>query len=117
MEDSWKAPEVGSVVQLDGKKIRVEFQNVLHSLHFFEVPPELLPIEVEDEEGLQTCVGYTAEKNAVVLEFSREVKPGAVLHGMWRMNPGSSVPCDFTRMPVLSFYNFPVQQVKNGGKT
>lgn len=114
---AWKAPEVSSAVQPDGKKIRVEFRNVLHSLHFFEVPPELLPIEAEDSEGIQRCVGYTAEKNAVVLEFNREVKPGAVLHGMWRMNPGGSVPCDFTRMPVLSFYGLPVHPVKNGGKT
>ena len=48
--------------------------------------------------------------DTLTLFLARPLESGAVLHGVWRANPGPCTPCDCMRMPMLSFYNLPIEE-------
>ena len=66
--------------------------------------------EVEDAQGLLRCERYETGNDTLTLFFARPLESGAVLHGVWRANPGPCTPCDCMRMPMLSFYNLPIEE-------
>ena len=70
----------------------------------------LLPFESEDAQGLLRCERYETGNDTLTLYFARPLEHSAVLHGVWRANPGPCTPCDCMRMPMLSFYNLPIEE-------
>ena len=70
----------------------------------------LLPFEAEDAQGLLRCERYETGNDTLTLYFARPLEHPAVLHGVWRANPGPCTPCDCMRMPMLSFYNLPIEE-------
>lgn len=104
----WKAPEPVSAVQTGEDTVELTLSNILNWINPYDVPGPLLPFEIEDEDGLAGVKEYRSEDPKIILTFTRSIKGKAVLHGAWRMNPGQAVPCDCMRMPMLSFYGFPI---------
>jgi len=104
----WQAPRAVNAIRNEDNTVTLSFAPVVNVLHVFDVPPEQLPIEAEDSRGIMRCEHYDLRNDALILTFPRAPEDGAVLHGMWRMNPGECIPCDFGRMPVLSFYGLKI---------
>lgn len=107
-QTGWRAPEVGRVRRQGDKTLRIELDGIQNKLDVFALPAAWLPFEAEDGEGLIGVEAYTLEDDALLLDMRRRPGPGARLHGAWRMNPGHAIPQDFGRMPMLSFYGFPI---------
>lgn len=100
----WRAPEAArALLEADGA-VRLEFENIHNWLDVYGLPPARLPIEAEDENGLQRADSYELLPAGLRLRFGRALLPGAVLHGAWRMDPGAEWPQDCGRMHMLAFY-------------
>jgi len=104
----WRAPEATLAKRLSPDTVELHFSRIFNWLNPFDVGPELLPFEAEDDEGLQKCASYECRTDSLVLRFARPLAKDAFLHGVWRMNPGPCTPCDCMRMPMLSFYHLPI---------
>ena len=102
------APEPESAELIHPDTVRLAFSGIRNWLNPYEVPAPELPIEAEDDDGLVRAKSYITESSALVITFTRELKNNPRLHGMWRAYPGPAIPCDCMRLPVLSFYGFPV---------
>ena len=100
----WRAPQVRCVQRAAQNKLVLHFSMVQNWLNPFDVPPQWLPFDAQDKQGIIHPMAYTTGQDTLTLEFDRPILSNAVLHGAWRMNPGSYVPCDCMRMPMLSFY-------------
>ena len=107
-ELEWQAPRAKRAVQTAPDKVELTFSRIYNWLNPFDVPAALLPFEAEDEDGLISVQSYETHNDGLTLHFSRTLKEGAVLHGAWRMNPGVGIPCDCTRMSMLSFYGMKI---------
>ena len=88
----------------------LHFSRICNWLNPFDVDAALLPFEAEDAQGLLRCERYETGNDTLTLFFARPLESGAVLHGVWRANPGPCTPCDCMRMPMLSFYNLPIEE-------
>ncbi len=104
----WRAPELAQARLLSPDTVELQFSRIFNWLNPFDVSPALLPFEAEDEKGLLSCDGYEVGRDTMTLHFPRPLGAEAVLHGVWRSNPGPCTPCDCMRMPILSFYGFPI---------
>lgn len=110
----WMAPEVQAAEKIAPDKIRMAFSRIRNWLNCFEVPAELLPFDAEDERGLCHPDSYEVGRETLVLHFPRALQGVCHLHGGWRMYPGACIPCDCMRLPMLSFYGFPVTEGEEG---
>ena len=106
----WRAPEIRTAVLTAPDTVEARFEKIENWINTFDVAAELLPIEAEDDEGILPCCSYDSGPDTLTLHFPRPLAGHARLHGMWRMNPGVCTPCDCMRMPILSFYGFPVAE-------
>lgn len=106
----WRAPEPEKAEQTAANKILLNFSGIKNWINTYEVPGNLIPFNAEDEEGLVNPVSYEIKDSGIELEFERELKDNIRLHGAWRMNPGHAIVNDCMRLPMLSFYDFPVQK-------
>ena len=106
----WQAPEGGRVERRAPDTVVLHFSRICNWLNPFDVDAALLPFEAEDAQGLLRCERYETGNDTLTLFFARPLESGAVLHGVWRANPGPCTPCDCMRMPMLSFYNLPIEE-------
>lgn len=104
----WQAPRADRAVLTAPDTVELTFSRIFHWLNPFDVPASLLPFEAEDGEGLIPLREYETHNDSLTLRFARPLGEGAVLHGAWRMNPGVGIPCDCTRMSMLSFYGLTI---------
>lgn len=102
------APEPEQAVLTAPDTVCLTFSRVRNWLNPYEVRGEDLPIEAEDVQGLVAPVSYVTGNESLTITFARALTENPRLHGMWRAYPGIAIPCDCMRMPVLSFYDFPV---------
>ena len=107
-ETDWMAPEPESARKTAPDTVELRFSRVRNWLNPFDVPAALLPIEAEDGDGLAAPVSYKTGRDTLTVTFGRPLGEGARLHGAWRMNPGAAIPGDCMRLPMLSFYGFPI---------
>lgn len=105
----WKAPEVVRARLTASDTVTLTFSRIYNWLNPFDVAASLLPFEAEDSQGLVGCASYETGSDSLTLHFGRPLEDGAVLHGVWRSNPGPCTPCDCMRMPMLSFYGLPIE--------
>jgi len=108
-ETDWMAPEPESARKTAPDTVELRFSRVRNWLNPFDVPAALLPIEAEDANGLAAPVSYKTGRDTLTITFDRQLGEGARLHGAWRMNPGAAIPGDCMRLPMLSFYGFPIE--------
>lgn len=108
-ETDWMAPEPESARKTAPDTVELRFSRVRNWLNPFDVPAALLPIEAEDGDGLAAPVSYKTGRDTLTVTFGRPLGEGARLHGAWRMNPGAAIPGDCMRLPMLSFYGFPIE--------
>lgn len=106
----WQAPEVCRAERSAPDAIVLHFSRICNWLNPFDVAAALLPFEAEDAQGLLRCERYETGNDTLTLYFARPLEHSAVLHGVWRANPGPCTPCDCMRMPMLSFYNLPIEE-------
>ena len=106
----WQAPEVCRAERKAPDAIVLHFSRICNWLNPFDVAAALLPFEAEDAQGLLRCERYETGNDTLTLYFARPLEHSAVLHGVWRANPGPCTPCDCMRMPMLSFYNLPIEE-------
>lgn len=106
----WQAPEVCRVERKAPDAVVLHFSRICNWLNPFDVAAALLPFEAEDAQGLLRCERYETGNDTLTLYFARPLEHPAVLHGVWRANPGPCTPCDCMRMPMLSFYNLPIEE-------
>ena len=106
----WQAPEVCRAERKAPDAIVLHFSRICNWLNPFDVAAALLPFEAEDAQGLLRCERYETGNDTLTLYFARPLEHPAVLHGVWRANPGPCTPCDCMRMPMLSFYNLPIEE-------
>lgn len=104
----WQAPEVVRAKKTGAETVELQFSRISNWLNPFDVAASLLPFEAEDAQGLVRCASYETGRDTLTLHFARALLPQAVLHGVWRANPGPCTPCDCMRMPMLSFYGLPI---------
>ena len=107
-EIDWQAPQPLCARQTAPDTVVLTLAPVRNWVNSYGVPAALLPFDAEDEQGLVHPAAYADGTDTITLTFPRPLGPGAVLHGAWRMDPGPCIPCDCMRMPMLSFYGFPV---------
>ncbi len=100
----WMAPEASEILRTAADTVEVRFSRIRNWINPYDVSADLLPFEAEDAQGLVSVKEYTTNNDSIVIVFQRELGKDAVLHGAWRMNPGSAIPCDCMRLPMLSFY-------------
>jgi len=102
----WRAPEIISAQLESGSRVIVRFSNI--SLRV-TAAPEGKSFTAEDSDGLIDAVSAEViDRDLLRLEFKRPLKKGAVLHGAWQADPPDPTPSDGDRIPMLSFYGFPV---------
>ena len=106
----WQAPEVCRAERKAPDAVVLHFSRICNWLNPFDVAAALLPFEAEDAQGLLRCERYETGNDTLTLYFARPLEHPAVLHGVWRANPGPCTPCDCMRMPMLSFYNLPIEE-------
>ena len=106
----WMAPEPETAVQTAPDTVKLRFSRIRNWLNAYEVPAALLPFDAEDAEGLVHPTAYVMDGDGLSLTFPRPLSGAVCLHGAWRMNAGAAIPCDCMRLPMLSFYGFPVGQ-------
>lgn len=111
-EIDWMAPEPESAVRTAPDTVTLRLSRIRNWLNPFDVPASCLPLEAEDENGLVAPTAYQTGNDSFTITFARPLGRGARLHGAWRMNPGMAIPCDCMRMPMLSFYGFPIVDEK-----
>jgi len=103
---TWRAPEIVSASLEHGSNVVARFSNIIKGI---TASPGGLSFTAEDDEGLTDAVSAEAiERDALQLEFKRTLKKGAVLHGAWQADPPEPLTADGDRMPMLSFYGFPI---------
>lgn len=105
---NWRAPEAVQAIQLDQNTVSVELSGIMNWINTYEVIPELLPFTVEDKNGMIPVIKYQIEETKIRLSLDRAIEGEASLHGAWKMNCGSFIPCDCMRLPMLSFYGLKV---------
>ncbi len=105
----WHAPEAVKATKMSEEKVVIELSPIMNWVNLYEVPPELLPFNVEDEEGLAYVASYQQEENKIILTLNRSIKGKSFIHGAWKMNPGPVIPCDCMRLPMLSFYGLEIE--------
>lgn len=105
----YMAPEPEEISQIAPDTVRLRFCHIRNWVNPYEVPASALPFDAEDAEGLVSPVTYKTGEDNLTITFARRLLPGAMLHGAWRMNPGIAIPCDCTRLPMLSFYGAPIK--------
>jgi len=106
----WRAPEAVRAVKLNEDTVSVQLFPIRNWINPFDVPPELLPFNAEDKDGLIDVKDYSIKDDNIVITFKRPIGDGAVLHGAWRMNPGPAIPFDCMRLPMMSFYGLPIKK-------
>ena len=106
----WQAPEVIRARKTSPDTVQLQFSRIYNWLNPFDVDASLLPFEAEDAQGLVRCAAYETGRDIMTVRFERVLEKGAVLHGVWRSNPGPCTPCDCMRMPMLSFYGMPIDE-------
>lgn len=106
----WRAPEIENAVRKAPDTVEIRFSRIRNWINPYDVPGDRLPIDAEDGQGLIRPLSYSVGSDSLTVVFERELGPGARLHGMWRMDSGSFIPCDCMRLPVLSWYGFPVAE-------
>lgn len=119
-EIDWKAPEPERVLRTAPDTVEIRFSRIRNWINPFDVPGPMLPIEAEDEQGLVKPERYETGRDYLSVVFARPLGEKVRVHGAWRMNPGAAIPCDCMRMPMLSFYDVPVEShgaamTKQGG--
>jgi len=102
----WRAPEIISA-RLEGRsRVIARFSNISQKIN---AGPGGASFTAEDGDGLTDAVSAeTVDKDMLQLDFERPIKKGAVLHGAWRADPPAPAPSDGDRIPMLSFYGFPI---------
>ena len=105
-----RAPQAVRTSRLAPDKVSLELSSVVNWVNLYEVPPELLPFNAQDDEGVAAVKAYSQMDNRIILTLERPLKGKAVLHGAWRMNPGTVVPWDCMELPMLSFYGLEIEE-------
>ncbi len=106
----WKAPEIESAMKTASDTVEIRFSRIRNWVNPYDVAADRLPIDGEDDQGLVRPAAYTAGRDSLNVTFSRPLGKNARLHGMWRMDPGPAIPCDCMRLPILSWYDFPIAE-------
>ncbi len=106
----WMAPEIESAVRKAPDTVEIRFSRIRNWINPYDVPGERLPIDAEDDHGLIRPLSYSVGSDSLTVVFERSLGPNARLHGMWRMDSGACIPCDCMRLPILSWYDFPVEE-------
>ena len=106
----WKAPEICSAVRTAPDTVVIRFSRIRNWLNPYDVAGDRLPVDAEDDQGLIRPVSYITGNDSLTVTFARPLGRNARVHGMWRMDPGAAVLCDCMRLPVLSWYGFPVTE-------
>lgn len=106
----WMAPEPESAVLVASDTVKLTLSRIRNWVNPFDVDGDQLPFDAEDEQGLVRSKSYVTGQDCLTITFERPLLPGAVLHGAWRMIPGATIPCDCMRLPMLSFYGFPISK-------
>ncbi|MBN9190609.1 sialate O-acetylesterase [Microbacterium sp.] len=106
---AWRAPEPVDVRRGGDRVVELEFAPILNWINDYGLPASRCPFDVEDEDGVCRVVGWRVDGDRVTLELDRDPGPGAVAHGMWRMDHGGVIPADCTRLPFLSFFAVPIR--------
>lgn len=106
---TWQAPEpCEAKAQPDGSLL-LRFSHLENELYTYLLPPQELPICLQDESGKMNPLEYQkCGKDGLVIRFERDAKPGDKVHGAWQANPGGSLPRDMGGLPMLSFYGYEV---------
>lgn len=106
----WMAPEIESAVKTAPDTVALRFCRIRNWLNPYDVAGDRLPIDAEDDQGLIRPVSYITGSDSLTVTFARPLGGNARIHGMWRMDPGPAIPCDCMRLPILSWYAFPVAE-------
>lgn len=105
-----RAPEPEEAILTQPDTVHLRFSRIRNWVNPFDVKGPDLPIEAEDDEGIISPVSYVTGNDSLTITFARPLGKNARLHGMWRTYPGIGIPCDCMRLPVMSFYGFPITQ-------
>ena len=106
----WRAPEISAAVLTAPDTVRLSFSRIYNWMNPYDLDVSLLPFDLDDAKGLMHPVSYDVGADSLTLHFARPVSGEAKVHGVWRTNPGPCTPCDCMRMPILSFYGYPVSR-------
>ncbi len=91
----------------DGSSIVLRFDNVVGQLG--TIAPEAAPFRVVDEQGVVEIQSVGMWADRVRLQLARSLVGVARVHGGYGIHP-AVVPTDMDRvMPMLGFYNLPVE--------
>jgi len=100
------APDIVDARAYNETKLVLTFSNVKGSLYAFDLPPEKLPITVEDSKGELDIEDYTIVGNKIIIELKRSLEKEAIVHGCHEINPTMTPPIDSEgHLPMLSFSN------------
>ncbi len=106
----WKAPEIESAVKTAPDTVVLRFSRIRNWINPYDVAGNRLPVDAEDARGLIRPVSYLTGQDTLTVTFARPLEKNPRVHGMWRMDPGPAIPCDCMRLPILSWYDFPVTE-------
>ena len=106
----WKAPEIESAVKTAPDTVVLRFSRIRNWINPYDVAGNRLPVDAEDARGLIRPVSYLTGQDSLTVTFARPLEDNPRVHGMWRMDPGPAIPCDCMRLPILSWYDFPVTE-------
>jgi sialate O-acetylesterase len=104
----WFAPDIESAA-VQGNAVTLTFSNVTFGLETFSRLPEEY-FCITDENGAVPISGWQTEGNEIRLLLSKAVQGDVLLSYESGSDPMQPPICDSTTyLPVLAFYNFPVQ--------
>ncbi|OAA31541.1 hypothetical protein AT15_05560 [Kosmotoga arenicorallina S304] len=103
------APDIARAKAIGTNKLELTFSNVKGSLYTFDLPPENLPIVVEDSRGINAILSYEIDRDKIILHLERAIGNSSFVHGCHEMNPSTTPPIDSEgHLPMLSFYKVQV---------
>lgn len=105
------APNIQKARKIADNKISLIFDNVYERLATYDLPGADSPFTVVDEMGENLVKEFVCnKKNVIELTLERKISKQCVVHGAYQKNPAVFIPYDVkSYLPMLSFYNIPVE--------
>jgi sialate O-acetylesterase len=105
---AWFAPDLASAVQID-RTIRLAFDHVSFGFENFNHDPNEC-FSIKDDTGTVPVTAWRFHGASILLDLARETQGPTCISFGANSNPVQPPVCDsVTYLPILSFFNFPVQ--------
>lgn len=104
-----RAPNINRIRRVDDARAMLIFDEpCVFKLINNDQPP--LGFDIEDESGLIPCVRVAAKDGGLIVTAGRSFAKGARMHAFWQQMPEAGVPYALNGLPMLAFYNVPVEE-------